>query len=75
MTIAWAPAPDARVEGIVRAQLAKLSDDEFTVRSQAGRDLQKLGLPAIPLLLQRIDDEDAEVRSKTREIIRAILSE
>ena len=69
------PAPDAEVERAVKANLAKLSDDEFAVRSAAGRELQKAGLPAIPLLLQRIDDEDAEVRSKTREIIRAILSE
>jgi tetratricopeptide (TPR) repeat protein len=69
------PAPDAKVEALAKAHLAKLADDEFAVRSEAGRELQKLGLPAIPLLLQRIDDEDAEVRSKTREIIRAILSE
>jgi len=69
------PAPDAKVEAIVKTLLSKLSDDEFAVRSEAGRALQKVGLPAIPLLLQRIDDEDAEVRSKTREIIRAILSE
>lgn len=69
------PAPDAKVGLLVKTHLAKLSDDEFAVRSEAGRELQKLGLPAIPLLLRRIDDEDAEVRSKTREIIRAILSE
>jgi tetratricopeptide (TPR) repeat protein len=69
------PAPEAKVEQMARAQLAKLADDEFAVRAEAGRELQKLGLPAIPLLLQRIDDEDAEVRSRTREIIRAILSE
>jgi hypothetical protein len=69
------PAPDAKVALIVRTQISKLSDDEFAVRAEAGRELQKFGLPAIPLLLERIDDEDAEVRSKTREIIRAILSE
>jgi tetratricopeptide (TPR) repeat protein len=69
------PAPDAKVELLVKARISKLSDDEFAVRSEAGRELQKVGLPAIPLLLQRIDDDDAEVRSKTREIIRAILSE
>jgi hypothetical protein len=69
------PAPDLKVEAVARIHLTKLSDDEFAVRSEAGRELQKLGLPVIPLLLQRIDDEDAEIRSKTREIIRAILSE
>lgn len=69
------PPAGGDLEGAVKSQLAKLSDDEFEVRSAAFRELRKAGLPAIPLLLQRIDDEDAEVRSKTREIIRAILSE
>lgn len=69
------PPAGGQVEQVVKAQLAKLSDDDFEVRSAASRELQKAGLPAIPLLLQRIDDEDAEVRSRAREIIRAILSE
>ncbi|MBI3858327.1 MAG: hypothetical protein HY293_21800 [Planctomycetes bacterium] len=69
------PRPDAKTELVVKTHLIKLSDDEFAVRSEASRGLQKAGLPAIPQLLERIDDEDAEVRSKAREIIRAILSE
>jgi hypothetical protein len=59
----------------VRAQLSKLSDEEFEVRSAAARELRKIGLPAIPALLEHIDSPDVEIRSKAREIIRAILSD
>jgi hypothetical protein len=69
------PAPEAKLAQEARGHLTRLGDDEFEVRSAAGRDLRKMGLPVIPVLLERIDDADVEVRSKTREIIRAILSE
>jgi hypothetical protein len=69
------PAPGAKTGEAVRAQLGRLSDDEFEVRAAAARELRKIGLPAIPALLEHIDSPDVEVRSKAREIIRAILSE
>ena len=69
------PATDAKAAETVRTQLPKLSDDEFEVRTGAARELKKIGLPAIPALLDHIDSPDAEVRSRTREIIRAILSD
>lgn len=69
------PPAGAEVDASIRRHLPKLSDDEFAVRTDAARELQKLGLPAIPALLRHIDDDDAEVRSRTRDIIRSILSE
>ena len=69
------PPAEAKVAESLRSNLSKLSDDEFAVRSEAARELRKVGLPAIPTLLNHIDDSDVEVRSKVREIIRAILSE
>jgi hypothetical protein len=67
--------PEAKTAEAVRAQIAKLSDDEFEVRSTAARELKKIGFAAIPLLLEHIDSPDVEVRSKARDIIRAILSD
>jgi hypothetical protein len=69
------PPADGKAADAIALQVSKLADDEFTVRTEAARELQKAGLPAIPMLLEKIDDPDAEVRSKAREIIRAILSE
>ncbi len=69
------PPADPKVEVEIRGQLSKLSDDEFAVRSGASQELIKLGLPAIPSMLEHVDDADIEVRSRAREVIRAILSE
>jgi hypothetical protein len=69
------PSADPKAAEATRAQLPKLSDDEFEVRSAAARELKKIGLPAIPALLEHIDSPDVELRIKAREIIRGILSE
>jgi hypothetical protein len=69
------PAAGAKTSEAVRAHLSKLSDDEFEVRTAAARGLKKIGLPAIPALLEHIDSTDVEVRIRSREIIRAILSD
>ena len=49
------PASDAKTADTVRAQLPKLSDDEFEVRTGAAANLKKIGLPAIPALMEHID--------------------
>lgn len=69
------PPAETGVGAEIMSHFSKLSDDEFEVRSAAARRLRKIGLPAIPMLLDHIDDQDIEVRSKVREIIRAILSD
>lgn len=72
LKIAPAPAP---VTAAVREQVKRLSDDEFEVRAAAAKEIRKAGLQAIPVLLEHLDDGDAEVRSKAREIIRSIWSD
>ena len=69
------PRPPKAVEQSVRDQIEKLSADDFEVRARAALELKKGGLPSIPVLLERIDDGDAEVRSRVRDAIRAILTD
>ncbi len=63
------------VATVVQGHIQKLSEDEFEVRNEASRQLLKIGLPAVPALLERIDDKDVEIRSRAREIVRSIFSE
>lgn len=72
LKLASAPAD---VTAVVRDHVKRLSDDEFEVRAAASKELRKLGPPAIPVLLEHLDDPDTEVRSKAREIVRSILSD
>ncbi|HVR87308.1 MAG TPA: hypothetical protein VMU54_23490, partial [Planctomycetota bacterium] len=69
------PRPAKAIEESVRAQMEKLSADDFEERAAAAAQLKKGGLPSIPVLLERIDDKDAEVRSRVRAAIRAILTD
>lgn len=69
------PLAGTDAERAIRGHLSRLTDDEFEVRSAAARELRRIGLPAIPALLERIDEKDVDLRSQAREIIRAILSE
>jgi len=69
------PRPPKAVEQSVRDRLEKLSADDFEVRAAAAMELKKGGLPSIPVLMERIDDQDAEVRSRVRDAIRAILTD
>jgi tetratricopeptide (TPR) repeat protein len=68
-------APDGKTVDAIRAGISRLGDDDFDVRSEASRELRKFGLPAIPKLLEVVDDKDIEVRSRAREIIRLILTD
>jgi hypothetical protein len=69
------PRPPQAVEQSVRARIEKLGADDFGERSAAAAELRKGGLGSIPVLLERIDDPDAEIRSRVRDAIRAILTE
>jgi len=69
------PRPPKALEETVRDQLEKLSADDFDVRAAATLELKKGGVPSIPVLLERVDDKDAEVRSRVRDAIRAMLTD
>jgi len=69
------PRPTPVLEQSVRAQIEKLAADAFEERAAAAAELKKGGLASIPVLLERIDDQDAEVRSRVRDAIRAILTD
>jgi tetratricopeptide (TPR) repeat protein len=69
------PRPDAEGERALKTSIEKLSSDEFAVRTEASAELRKGGLPAIAVLLERVDDPDAEIRSRVRDVIRSILIE
>lgn len=67
--------PTGELEGSLRASIEKLSSDDFAVRTEASAELRRGGLPAIPVLLERVDDPDAEIRSRIRDVIRSILTD
>ena len=67
--------PAKVAEESLRAQVDRLAADDFHERTAATRELRKGGLLAIPVLLERIDDPDAEIRSRTRDVIRSILTD
>jgi tetratricopeptide (TPR) repeat protein len=69
------PKPPKPVEETLKAQIERLSADDFNDRAEAAQQLRKAGLPGVPVLLERIDDPDAEIRSRCREVIRAILTD
>jgi hypothetical protein len=50
----------------------KLSSDEFEERTQATAELKKLGMAAAPVAIDALDDKDAEVRSRVREVLRSL---
>jgi tetratricopeptide (TPR) repeat protein len=69
------PPAGAETEAKVRRSIERLSADEFEERTQATTELKKLGSAAVPVLLPYLDDKDAEVRSRVREVLRAIFTD
>lgn len=63
-----APADPARVQALI----AKLGDDDFKVREQAGRDLSALGEAAEPALRQGLKSDSPEVRSRCEALLRPL---
>jgi len=66
------PRPPADVEAQARRWVEKLSADEFEDRTQATVELRKLGMAAAPVAIEALDDKDAEVRSRVREVLRSL---
>jgi len=69
------PRAPADIEARVRIGIGKLSADEFQVRTRAAAELKKLGVPAVSALLPYLEDPDAEVSSRVRDVLRAILTD
>lgn len=67
--------PPKDVADAARASIEKLSADEFAARSAAAEELKKLGGPALPVLLGHLDDGDAEVRTRVRDVVRSIFTD
>lgn len=59
-------------EGKVAALIKQLGDDEFAVREAASQELETLGEPALPALRKAKASDDAEVRRRAEQLIRAI---
>ncbi len=69
------PPAAAETEAKVRRCIEKLAADEFEERTQATAELKKLGSAAVPVLLPFLDDKDAEVRARVRDVLRAIFTD
>jgi len=64
-----APGPTADVKRIA-ALIAKLDDDNFFERDTASKELQKLGLEALPQLRRAaLETKSAEVRQRAEELL------
>ncbi len=64
------PGREARIAGLVQ----QLGADTFSRREAAGRALQGIGEPALPVLRGVVDtSKDLEVRRRARQLIRAIM--
>jgi hypothetical protein len=64
------PSPADRKK--IRALIERLGDDEFQVREQALEDLAELGLIAVPLLQNALQDSDTEVVERAKAVLARI---
>jgi tetratricopeptide (TPR) repeat protein len=69
------PRASADVEAQARRWVEKLSADEFEERTLATAELKKLGMPAASVAIEALDDKDAEVRSRVREVLRSLFTD
>jgi hypothetical protein len=63
------PAPTAEAAAEIRRELDSLRDDRPEVRDAAAQALRIRGPATIPLLLDGIDDRDADYKSRVRNLI------
>ena len=56
----------------IAAVIKQLGDDEFAKRETASKELEALGEPALPALRKARLSDDAEIRRRAEEAIRAI---
>jgi hypothetical protein len=66
------PGLDPRHLARVRVLIARLGDDEFTVREKAEADLRALGAAARPALLEAVRSADLEVARRARRCLAAL---
>jgi hypothetical protein len=67
--------PSPEIEARVRRCVDKLGADEFEDRAQATAELKKLGPAAVAVLVPFLDDKDAEVSSRVRDVLRSIFTD
>lgn len=70
------PKPATRIDPDLRrtfsAYAERLVDDRPAVRERAQKDLQALGEPVVPVLMEYAGHEDPELRGRCREALRAL---
>src|SRR5947209_6261916 len=53
----------------IRELIRQLGSDQFMERETAGKRLEAIGLPALPLLRKAADSEDPEVRQRAAQLV------
>ena len=66
--------PSPQQDQSVRQLIAKLKEDDYTVREAASRQLAETGMVAAPILREFIESADAEVRIRTRRLRQQVMS-
>lgn len=70
MTLAVPVDADRKIDGERIAKLiAQLGSDRFTEREEASKALAEIGLPAYEALKKAVNDPDAEVQRRARELL------
>jgi tetratricopeptide (TPR) repeat protein len=68
------PRMPAETAAAAKRRLEDLASDDPAVRVSARGELRKIGVRALPLLLEKCDAADIDLKSNVRETIRAILT-
>jgi len=65
-TMASQPSP---LQERIARLIAELGAADFAVRDRAGRDLLRIGLPAVPSLKHAAQDDDPEIRFRAEQVL------
>lgn len=71
-TAAASPSPALSQEAEIASYIQKFRTDDFRVYQDALRDLERIGTPAVPALIEALQDKDVRVRVYAADVLGAL---